>query len=578
MRFHSARPGRAGRARVPGDARRISPLLPDGLESADALLEPENRPLAPVPRKLPREILDRVDRVAEFHRSTRLTPASVRAHPTVLDQAIKPSPYRLFDGLPQIPLLTTLLDAPASAVDVLNEGLEAVPESQVQPPQDLKTLSSWLFMANGLSAKFDTAAPQAGRTCPSSGALYPFEIYVAAFGIEGLEPGLYHYNIRDFSLCKLRDGAVTLATIKRGRPDLNFLKGVPGALLVSTNFWRSAWRYRQRGYRMALLDAGHLVQNLVAAANGLGVATMPRLQMNDKTMRELIGIDAGVDFGGDAECVQAMVVWATPAKNPLLESPGVGQRTELPFIPRAPLSRSFVPYGSIVATHEDCTAPGVALREIRPPLTELSPIPVQSLSAAPKYTQQPAGGPSMRTILMTRRSMRSFAERSITRDQFLAINRLVFRGGSVFPMMPDGPHVALVRPYWVAHIIAGMDSGIYYYDPATDGLACLTRGNFHKQSGWLCVEQKICSQASAVCFLMADLRTLTASAGPDAYRLAHIEAGLVGQRIYLAAHGLGLGCVGIGAFYDDEIKNFLSLGETGWDPIYALAIGNPVQR
>jgi SagB-type dehydrogenase family enzyme len=462
-------------------------------------------------------------------------------------------------------------------VDVLSEGLEAVPESQVQPPQDLKTLSSWLFMADGLSAKFDTAAPQLARTCPSSGALYPFEIYIAAFAIDGLEPGLYHYNIRDFSLCKLRDGAVTLATIKRGRPDLNFLKGVPGAILVSTNFWRSAWRYRQRGYRMALLDTGHMVQNLVAAANGLGIATMPRLQMNDKTMRELIGIDPDVKFG-NAECVQAMVVWATPAKNPLIESPAIGQRAELPAIERAPLSQTFVPYGSIVATHEDCVAPGVALREIRSPLTELSPVPLDSLSAAPNYTEKPQGGPSMRQVLMTRRSTRAFAERSISRDQFLAINRMAFRGGSVFPMMPDGPHAALVRPYWIAHIVAGMDSGIYYYDPATDGLISLSRGNFHSKSAWLCVEQKICGQASALCFLMSDLRTLTAGAGPDAYRLAHIEAGLVGQRMYLAAHALGLGCVGIGAFYDEEVKGFLSLTGTGWDPIYALAIGAPAQR
>ena len=150
------------------------------------------------------------------------------------------------------------------------------------------------------------------RTCPSSGALYPFEVYVAAFGIEGLEPGLYHYNLIDFTLCKLRDGQITLSTIKRGRPELNFLKSVPAAILVSTIYWRSAWRYRQRGYRMALLDTGHLMQNLVTAANGLGIATNPRLQLNDRTMRELIGIHPNADFGA-IECVQGLVAWADAA-------------------------------------------------------------------------------------------------------------------------------------------------------------------------------------------------------------------------------------------------------------------------
>ncbi|HET6246190.1 MAG TPA: SagB/ThcOx family dehydrogenase [Tepidisphaeraceae bacterium] len=530
------------------------------------------------PRKLPRDILERVDRVMEYHRSTKLTATSVRAQPTVLDPATKPSAYRCFDDQPAIPLPTTLLDAPVPALAVLSEGLTAVPESQVHPSQDIKTLASWLYLADGLSAKHDASVvAQSARTCPSAGSLYPYEIYVAAFGIEGLEPGLYHYNVRDFSLCKLREGPETLSTIKRGRPDLNFLKSMPAVLLVSTIFWRSAWRYRQRGYRMALLDAGHLVQNIVAAGNGLGIQTMPRFQIHDKTMRELIGVPAGTDFDG-AECVQAMVVWANEAKKPLADSSSFLPRPALPRIKRSSLSQNHVPYGSILATHEDCIAPGVAVREIRPPLTELSPVFAGDLSPAPPYAQPLEDGPSIRQMLMSRRSTRTFAERPITRDQFLAINRLAFRGGSVFPLTPDGPHVALLRPYWINHLVAGMDSGVWYYDPIGDNLACISRGDFHAKSAYLCVEQKICGQAAAVCFLMADLKRLTTGAGPDAYRLAHLEAGLMAQRVYLAANSIGLGCCGIGAFYDDEVRNFLGLMETSWEAIYALAAGIPAGR
>ena len=60
---------------------------------------------------------------------------------------------------------------------------------------------------------------------------------------------------------------------------------------------------------MALLDAGHLVTNIVTTANGLGISTMARLQMNDSTMRELIGVPADPGFAA-LEAVQAMVVWA----------------------------------------------------------------------------------------------------------------------------------------------------------------------------------------------------------------------------------------------------------------------------
>ena len=73
---------------------------------------------------------------------------------------------------------------------------------------------------------------------------------------------------------------------------------MPAALLVSTIFCRSAWRYRNRGYRYALIDAGHLVQNLVTAANGLGIQTTTRLGNVDlKTVVDNTVIDRLVKEG-----------------------------------------------------------------------------------------------------------------------------------------------------------------------------------------------------------------------------------------------------------------------------------------
>jgi SagB-type dehydrogenase family enzyme len=526
-------------------------------------------------RPLPRDILERIERVLEYHRSTRLTPQSVRSHPTVLDAATKPTPYRCFDDLGFVPLPTNLLDASAPAIAILRDGVGASAEIQLHPPQDLRTLATWLFLANGLAAlAAGETAGQRVRTCPSSGALYPYELYVAAFGIEGLEPGFYHYNVKDFSLCKLRDGAATIATIKRGRPELNFLKSVPAAIIVSTVFWRSAWRYRQRGYRMALLDAGHLVQNLVAAANGLGIATNPRLQANDKNMRELIGVGSGADFGA-IEHAQAMVVWADAASNPIPNADVIEKREKLPRISRPPLSARYVPYGSIVATHEDCVAPGMALRDIRAPATELSAMAADLLEPVSTAVAVSDTDVTIRQALLTRRSIRTFSGRAMTLDQFMTINRLAFRGGSVFPMLPDGPHLALLRPFWICNLVTGLDAGVWYYDPIGDRLGVAARGDFHEKAAFLCVEQPLCGDAAAVCFLVADLRALSATSGPDVYRLAHLEAGLVGQRAYLAATAMGLGCCGIGAFYDDEVRKFLSLEDSGWEPIYAMAIGCP---
>ena len=75
--------------------------------------------------------------------------------------------------------------------------------------------------------------------------------------------------------------------------------------------------------------------------------------------------------------------------------------------------------------------------------------------------------------------------------------------------------------------------------------------------------------------MVSDLPPLMARGGPDAYRLAHLEAGVVAQRMHLAACAMDIGCAGVGAFYDDEVRRFLDIDRSGWEPIYAVALGVP---
>ncbi len=320
--------------------------------------------------ELPRQILERNDRVLEYHRATVRTEASLRAD-SPADEANRPNPYRLFPEAPKIPLPTKLLDAAAPAIGVLNDGIATLPESQIGPPRNLRTIATWLHLAAGRTLEKRSGSRKSWlRACPSAAALYPCEIYVAAFNIEDLEPGFYHFSVSEFALRKLRDGPQTLATIKRGRPDLAFLQSVPAALLISTIFWRSAWKFRQGGYRMALLDAGHVIENLVAVGNGLGIATMPRLRVQESNMRELLGLGVDAEFGA-AESVQGMVVWADaagveaarPAASNRSAAPPAGP---LPLIDREPLSPEFRPYGTITAIHADCVVPGMAVRHDPP--------------------------------------------------------------------------------------------------------------------------------------------------------------------------------------------------------------------
>ena len=376
---------------------------------------------------------------------------------------------------------------------------------------------------------------------------------------------------------------------------------------MSSIFCRSTWRFGKRGYRHALHDVGYLLQNLVTVATGLGIQTMARLHVNDTATRELIGVDVDADFA-QAEAVHAMVIWADRAACPMPreaaqtppdESPersqlagltAVGptggqtldpahvtakpQQASLPPIERTELAVEVTPYVSILATHVDCVAPGIALREIRPPLTDLTPLPPNTPTIEPPTTSEVPTGQALRRVLLTRQASPRFGLRGIPRDAFVTINRAAFRGGTYFPLHPDGPHVALVRPFWLIHDVAGMDSGIWYYNPPTDEWSLLRPGTFRREAFYLSHEQAAFGQCAATCLMSTNLRHLMCLTGPDIYRLAHIEAGIVTNRIALSSEALDLAWFESGLFYDNETRTFLGIQQSGWEVLCAVAIGN----
>jgi SagB-type dehydrogenase family enzyme len=221
-------------------------------------------------------------------------------------------------------------------------------------------------------------------------------------------------------------------------------------------------------------------------------------------------------------------------------------------------------------------APGVAVRELRPPLTELSPLPADYAVTHVPADANPAAGLPVRQVLLDRRATAHLAKQNLSRADLLAINRAAFRGGSCFPMFPDGPHVACVRPFWIVHDVTGLDRGIWYYHPPADAWSLLNAGTFRRESKYIAGDRAAFGEAAAVCVMAANLHVLMTQGGPDAYRLAHLEAGLAAQRLYLAATGLKLGCVASQDFYDEECRTFLGLARTGWEVLSLVALGKPV--
>lgn len=128
------------------------------------------------------------------------------------------------------------------------------------------------------------------RVIPSGGALYPLEIYVHARRVEGLEPGLYHYDPEDHVFDVLRPQDESEFIIPHiVQQDL--AESAAAYIFLSAVFARSTFKYGDRGYRFILFEAGHLSQNATLTAQEMGLATTNIGGYADRAIDRYMGFD-----------------------------------------------------------------------------------------------------------------------------------------------------------------------------------------------------------------------------------------------------------------------------------------------
>jgi SagB-type dehydrogenase family enzyme len=128
------------------------------------------------------------------------------------------------------------------------------------------------------------------RAVPSAGALYPLEVYAAVLRVGGLEPGLYHFDPPRSCLELLRTGIEPdeLACLS---PYPDIVASCAALVFVAGIFGRTRFKYGLRGYRFALLEAGHVAQNVLLAATALGLAAVPIGGFYDRRTDAFLGLD-----------------------------------------------------------------------------------------------------------------------------------------------------------------------------------------------------------------------------------------------------------------------------------------------
>lgn len=418
----------------------------------------------------------------DYHASTKHSYYSVRTNPNRLDWNNQPSVYKTY------------------------------PQNYKRIELDYNNENHRLFILSaGITAKKSYPGVEYYlRINPSAGALYPNEIYFQSRNQEGFENGIYHYEVSTNSvvlLQELDDNGI--------ESYLGFEQEQEGfIILISSIYYRSSWKYKNRAFRYCLLDAGHLLGSFEACSYLLDRSYSIKYDFDKRTLNKMFGFEKQ-EFFSAAFCVTTeSKTNAEPImfELPFVNGSGVFEQNEL-----------------IEFAYEQTL-------KVEPHIQEDEPIFNFNKNV-------------LEETMIKRRSIRECTKQAISKQECEII--LEHLNQSIKSDCDEE-----VSIYYVINRVKDKPLGAYLKDEA------IKEGDYQKKAGYLCLEQDLGSSSAMTFFLTSKAKN---------YQALYQKAGIIGHRLYLVANYLGIGCSGIGAYYDDEVNEFLDNDEM---VLYALAIGN----
>ncbi|SMX95669.1 SagB-type dehydrogenase domain-containing protein [Brevibacterium aurantiacum] len=135
------------------------------------------------------------------------------------------------------------------------------------------------------------------RPYPSGGALYSIEPVFFVRNVHSLDAGLYVVDNSRMHLKLLqRDSGGLIETVFGTCLYPDHIQNAAAVCFLIANFSKSAAKYGERSYRLALLEAGHISQNLLLAATANDIGCRPVCGFEEVEVNNLLGLN-GFDHG-----------------------------------------------------------------------------------------------------------------------------------------------------------------------------------------------------------------------------------------------------------------------------------------
>lgn len=423
-------------------------------------------------------------------------------------------------------------------------------------------------LSNGIQTPF------LHRCIPSPGSLCPSELYTYVPENNDIPEGLYHYHSLHHDLTLLHDKGSReylehILERDLGKPEL--------VLIVGSNLWRVIHKYADFGYRLATLEAGHLIGNILLVGAALGLQGRVHYFFNDDLLEEYLGVP-GLDDAGMA--IIPLYRSSSAPSSPITSLPD-SERGER----EAAKGHWHLSSGMHTSQAARVRELELALRASRHQPTPARESDYEVSEDTPVYRRNQQidlqAPPSSTCSLLTAYQQRSSAPYgpfglAVSPIPILQSSLAFVLQHSFYPYAHDlsqeNQSPAYVRLVLMTNHVQGVSPGGYTFDATTGNLSRLVDKPYPATA--FAYEETVNNQAlGCVWALIANYDTAFHQLGARAYRIVNIEAGIVAQRICMLAAAEHLFARPFCAYKEQILDSWLGLHSSAEQTIYTVLSG-----
>jgi len=189
------------------------------------------------------------------------------------------------------------------------------------------------------------------------------------------------------------------------------------------------------------------------------------------------------------------------------------------------------------------------------------------------------GSVSVEEALKARRTHRSFQSRSLTLKQFSQILWGAYgvtdrKYGSFLKTAPSAGALYPLDIYGVVGqgSVETLAPGVYHFRPENHAIELVKQGDLRAEVARQALQQMWMAKAPLMLVITGEYNRSSIKYGLRGATYTHIEAGHVGQNVFLQAEAIGLRAGIVGAFNNQQIIRAMGLS-TSHDPILIMPVG-----